>query len=120
MPLFIEKKNGKKIYINLNNYRNWHFHTSNNIKKQYQQIAIDRLPKIKCKKINLTFILYRGDNRKVDRSNVLSIHEKFFCDALTRIKFIPDDNDDYIESTTYKSGKISKDNPRVDIFIDVL
>jgi len=33
MPLYIEKKNGKKIHLNLNNYRNWHHHTSNNIKK---------------------------------------------------------------------------------------
>jgi len=64
--------------------------------------------------------MFRGDNRRVDRANVLSIHEKFFCDALTKHGFIPDDNDKHIKSTHYYSGGIDKLNPRVEIEITIV
>jgi hypothetical protein len=111
----------KKYHINLNNYRNWHPHVSNNIKKRYKDIAQQRL---NASTLNfpqgfvvLDYTLYRGDKRKIDRANVLSIHEKFFCDALVELGFIPDDNDDHIESSHFYSGCIDRDNPRVDILI---
>lgn len=68
--------------------------------------------------IRLTFVLRKKDKRKIDRANVLSIHEKFFCDALVELGCIPDDNDNYIESTHYYSGEIDKEYPRVDIIIE--
>ena len=49
---------------------------------------------------------------------MLSIHEKFFCDAMTEYGCIADDNDDYIKSTKYLSGGIDKENPRVEIIIE--
>ena len=51
----------------------------------------------------------------MDRSNVLSIHEKFLCDALTECGCIKDDNDSFLESSHYYTGNIDKENPRVDI-----
>jgi len=120
MPLYIEKKNGKKIHINLNNYRNWHYQTSNQIKKAYQEIAHRKIPKQKHALISIRFTLYRGDNRRCDRSNILSIHEKFFCDALTKNGFIPDDCDKFIKSTSYHSGGVDKGNGRVEIDITVV
>lgn len=117
MPLYIKKKNGKRMHINLNNYRNWHHYTSNNIKKQYQAIALRKIPKKKCKSAEITYTLYRGDNRRVDLSNVLSIHDKFFCDALTKSGFIPDDDCKHIKKIVYLHGGVDKDNPRVEIQI---
>ena len=68
-------------------------------------------------KIELMFTMHRGDKRKVDRSNVLCIHEKFFCDALVELGYIEDDNDSFIGQTTYRTGEIDKINPGVAITI---
>lgn len=122
MPLYIVTgvKKKKKNYINLNQYRNWHFQLSNKLKIAYKDIAYPQIKDLSFQKISLSFILYKGSNRKLDRSNVLSIHEKFFCDALVESGCIPDDNDDYIISTQYSTGGIDKSNPRVDIVITIL
>lgn len=120
MPLYIEKKNGKKLHINLNNYRNWHHHTSNNIKKEYQAIALRKIPKQKHKQISIKFTLIRGDNRSCDLSNVCCIHDKFFCDALTKHGFIPDDSCEYIRSIEYRYGGVEKGFGRVEIEITVI
>ena len=120
MPLFVTtgKKKITKQYINLNNYRNWHFLVSNDIKKKYKDIAWEQVRKLKIlNQISLEFIIFKADNRIGDRANVLSIHEKFFCDALTELGCIQDDNDNYITQTTYRSGGVDKTNPRVEIHI---
>lgn len=118
MPLYIEKKNGKKIHINLNNYRNWHYHTSNNIKKEYQNIAYRKIPKNKkFKQIKIKFTLYRPDNRRCDLTNVCCVHDKFFCDALSKAGIILDDDMKHIRSVEYVSGGVDKNNGRVEIEI---
>ena len=70
--------------------------------------------------IALTFTLWKSQNRLIDRANPLSIAEKFFCDALTEFGCIPDDNDEYIYSTTYLTGGVDRKNPRVEITITEL
>jgi len=122
MPLAVylprKTKADQKYIINLNNYRNWNFIVSNQVKKAYAKIAE---PKIKDFKfylpVELTFILWKRDRRLIDRANPLCIHEKFFCDALTTYGCIQDDNDDFIHSTHYYTGGIDRANPRVDIDI---
>jgi len=126
MPLYVvlERKRPradgkiKKDYINLNLYRNWHFQKSNQIKKRYKEIAYPQIKDLRFNAIKLSFALYRANNRLVDRANLLSIHEKFFCDALVECGCIEDDNDDIIVSTYYYTAGIDKENPRVEIFID--
>lgn len=118
MPLYFKlskSDKGKKYHINLNNYRNWHYQVSNNLKKLYKACASHQLEGLKFGQIDITFKLWKASRRRIDRANPLSIHEKFFCDALTELACIPDDNDDYINSTTYLTGGIDKDNPRVEI-----
>jgi len=120
MPLYFDigKKKVKRMYINLNAYRNWHFIVSNNVKKLYKDTAYNQIKDLKFNnRIRLEFVLWKKDKRRIDRANPLSIHEKFFCDALTETGCIPDDNDEFIVSTTYKTGGIDKINPRVDIHI---
>jgi hypothetical protein len=111
-------KDDKKIYLNLNVYRNLHFIVNNQAKEIYCKLMEKKLKGIKFKdQIDITFTLFKSSNRKIDRSNVLSIVEKFFCDALVHHKCIPDDNDDYIKATHYKSGGLDRENPRVEIEI---
>ena len=121
-PLFIilprKTKADKKIIINLNNYRNWHYIISNEVKKKYKENIKDQLEGLKFNSpIKLEFKLFKGSKRKSDRANVLSIHEKFLCDALTECGCIIDDDDEHIIETKYVSGAIDRERPRVEIAI---
>lgn len=122
VPLFVmiprKTMPPKKYILNLNYYRNWHSMVSNNIKKAYKELCVDILDGLKFdSRITIDFTLWKATARKTDRANVLSIHEKFFCDALTELGCIPDDNDNFIVSQTYRTGGIDRKNPRVDITI---
>ncbi len=122
VPLFVitaKSGKGKKYHLNLNNYRNWHFQASNHIKHSFCNAQKSLLSTLKLTPpIELSFTLWKGSKRKIDRSNIISIIEKFFCDSLTHYGCIPDDNDDYIKSTHYFTGGIDRDNPRCVIKIN--
>lgn len=120
MPLCFETGVNKKVkrYINMNAANTWHFQVKNQVKKLYETHAWEKIHKMRFnKRIKLELVLWKKDKRLGDRSNVLCMHEKFFCDALTKSGCIIDDNDIYIESTFYRTGGIDKLNPRVDIII---
>ena len=103
----------------MNGYRNWHFQISNDLKRIYcESLEKELKGKILSTPIDITFTLYKKTKRKTDRSNILSIIEKFFCDALVEYGCIIDDNDDYIGGTHYKTGGIDRENPRVEILIN--
>ena len=123
VPLYItlprKTKKDKKYYLNLNNYRNWHYIVSNQIKHKFCENLEEQLNGLKFNKVDITYTLYKGSKRKVDRANVLCIIEKFFCDALTFYGCLPDDSDDYIEATHYYS-KYDKGHPRCEIEIKEL
>ena len=121
-PLFVmlprKTKADKKVYLNLNVYRNLHYISNNQAKEIYcEDMRKQMVGRKFTKKIDITFTLFKSSNRRVDRANILSIVEKFFCDALVHNGCIPDDNDDYIEATHYKSGGLDNGNGRVEITI---
>jgi len=121
-PLFVllprKTKPARKFLINLNVYRNVNFFTNNEAKKIYCELMEKQLKGKKFDhKIEIFFKLYKARNAAIDRSNVLSITEKYFCDALVHHGCIKDDNDDFILETHYKSGGLDKENPRVEIII---
>ena len=68
----------------------------------------------------LTYRMYKASARRIDRMNVLTIHSKYFEDAMTKACAWEDDNDDFIESHTFSSGGIDRANPRVEIQISVV
>lgn len=111
-------KADRKINLNLNVYRNLFYITNNQAKEIYNDLMKIKLIHLKLKcPIRLTFRLYKQSRRKIDRSNILSIVEKFFCDALVHYECIPDDNDEYIHSSHYLTGGVDPENPRVEIEI---
>lgn len=67
--------------------------------------------------IRLHFVVYPASARLTDIANVVSVHEKFFCDALTEFGKIPDDNFKHVVFTSSEYGEVDKENPRVDIHI---
>jgi len=121
-PLFVtlprKTKADKKIYLNLNVYRNLHFILNNQAKEIYCEMMRGQMAGRKFPgQIDITFTLFKGRNGRIDRSNILSIVEKFFCDALVHNGCIPDDNDDFIKATHYQSGGYDKGNGRVEITV---
>ena len=114
-----ERESAKTYPLNLNTYRNNHYRVNANLKKKYEEIMspiLKDLGKLKTP-IKLKFKVFYKNKRRQDRSNTLSIVEKFFCDTLVNIGCIPDDDDRYIKSSFYSTGGIDKEDPRVEINI---
>lgn len=114
------KRNGKhrNFSLNLNQYRNEHFQILNKAKinfKEHMKGQIHMLPKLT--QVELTYILYPPTKALLDVSNICSIVDKFFCDALVEFGILPDDNFKHIPAVNYRFGNIDKDNPRIEIKI---
>lgn len=120
-PLFVtlprKTKADKKIYLNLNVYRNLHYISNNQAKEIYCEMMRGQMSGKKFERVEITFVYFKGRNCRVDRSNILSIVEKFFCDALVENGCLKDDNDDIIIETRYRSGGLDRNNGRVEITV---
>jgi len=105
-----------KYIINKNNERNWHYIVSNKIKQLYKEALREQLEGLTfTHPIKLKLVYFKASNRRSDRTNVLSQHEKFAADAMVEFGCIPDDNDDVILSSHYSGGTLDRENPRVEI-----
>lgn len=124
MPLYVEiGKNKKKYRLNLNYMQHWHHQVKRSVKEAYKKIAREKLKEfrfLKADKIELSFYLYKPSKRKMDRSNQLSVHEKYICDVMVDLQMLIDDDDSHIEATHYYTGGIDKDDPRVAIEVSIL
>lgn len=121
-PLFVDlprkTKKDKRVYLNLNVYRNLNRFTNGDAKKKYCEDMGKQLKGLKLKTpVRITYVLFKGSKRKTDRANILSIIEKFSCDALVHWGCLIDDEDKFIFSTEYFTGGIDKTNPRCEIEI---
>ena len=117
-PLFCMQSKKKKFIYNLNVYRNAHYRTLNTVKINYKADVsdqIDLLPQLH--RIGLTYVLYPKTRRRTDLANVLSVHDKFFADALVECGKIEDDDYKHVVTTTYKFGRVDPTYPRVEIYI---
>lgn len=114
------KRNGKHRHfsLNLNQYRNENFHILNKAKvnfKEHMKSQIIMLPKLN--QIELTYVLYPPTKALLDVSNICTIVDKFFCDALVEFGILPDDNFKHVPAINYRFGTIDKENPRIEIKI---
>jgi len=68
----------KKIYLNLNVYRNLHHQALNKAKINYKAIIADQVIKLPIMdRIMIQYVLYPKTRRLTDLDNVISIHAKF-------------------------------------------
>jgi len=113
---------GKKKYpINLNFYRNCHYHVTAKAKIAYKEaikVQVQSLPIYK--KIELTYKFYPGTARLTDTDNIIAITAKFVQDALVELGRIESDNYNFISCGGYDFVSIDRDHPRVDIIIKEL
>lgn len=116
----ISKKPGAKgeFLLNLNTYRNAHFYMLDKAKKVFKDLMAPQIKALpRFKKIHLEMILYPGSSHLCDVSNICSIVEKFFADALVELGKLEDDNYQHLIGSSCLFGEIDKVNPRVEIFI---
>lgn len=109
---------GKEFMLNLNNYRNAYFRTLNQSKIMYKKTIVEQLQdKPRYERVAIIYQVFKGDNRRYDIGNVLSIHQKYFEDALVETGKLPDDKADLLPMVIYLKGEIDKENPRVEISV---
>lgn len=124
-PLHIDlprkTKKDKRIYINLNTYRNLHFHINNQVKKAYLDIVRKQIEgEIILTPVDITYKVYKQSKRRLDKMNVIAVTSKYLLDALTELGCIEDDNDDFVKTETILPTEIDKENPRVEIMLITL
>lgn len=116
--LVLGKKKKKLFSLNLNVYRNSHFHVLNQAKVLFKEIirpTIETIPQLN--RCVIVYEVYPKTKRKFDVANICSVVDKFLCDALTEFNILPEDNYEHVPTVIYSYGSVDKDNPRVDVTI---
>ena len=122
LSIGIGKKN-KKFILNLNQYKKTHFRILDDAKKNYTDYILnlnlntgDEGFPFK-KPVQFRYDYYPETNRSYDRMNVLSIVDKFLCDALVTAKILTDDNYKLVLTPYFFHCRVDSKNPRCEVFI---
>jgi len=113
LPVKVRVSKSKDLRLNLNVYRNTHYHTLNKAKIEFKRIVgpqVLLLPALD--KIHIVYEIYPA--RLCDVANIICIQDKFFSDALVELGKIPDDNFNYILGSTSKFKAKDSKNPRTE------
>ena len=121
-PLFItlprKTVKDKRIALNMNTYRNLHHRISNDTKKAYSEALREQLEGLSIQTpVEVTYKVYKGSKRRLDKMNVVSVVSKFLLDSITEYGCWEDDNDDYVKKETIMPTELDRENPRVEIII---
>lgn len=120
-PLHLQQTKTKKFLIGVNAYKIAHHRTLSTMKLKYKQVMEEQIKALpEFDKVELIYTLYPRTKHLCDIGNILSIHDKFLCDAIVQYKKLPDDNYLHIPKITFLIGEIDKTNPRVTIEIKEL
>jgi len=120
LAVYIPRKTmkDKRIAINLNIYRNLNFMVNNQAKKIYKELVLEQ---IKGKQIetpvSITYRVYKGSKRHLDKGNIVCVTQKYLLDALTEEKVWTDDNDDFVKTEVMLPTRLDRTNPRCEILI---
>ena len=121
-PLFIDLprkiKKHRRVYINLNAYRNLHYQINNQVKKEYLKKVKGQLEGISIKTpVEITYRVFKKNKRILDKMNVVSVTSKYLFDAITQLGCWEDDSDTHVKKETLLPTKIDPINPRVEVSI---
>ncbi len=117
LPLFVQVAK-KRLWLNLNGYRNWHFRDQHATKELFEQIARAKLKGIpKQQRVHLHYVLWGPTKQRRDLMNVIAVVDKYFSDALPKAGVLDDDHADIIVSVSAAFGGVDRENPRVTVTI---
>lgn len=121
-PLYVDlprvKTKDKRVYLNMNSYRNLHYITNNNAKKAYLEAIREQIEGLVIQTpVNITYRVIKPSKRRLDKMNVVAVVSKYLLDALTEVGFWEDDNDEFVKEETIKPTVYDKGNGRIEIII---
>lgn len=115
----------KRLALNLNVFRNTHYHVLDDAKKILKEIVQAELSALDIERLSalqpplcFTYTMFPGTARKTDLGNVLPIVQKFCDDALVELGVIEDDNYEVLQKVVYGFGGLDRKDPRVELEID--
>ena len=115
-PLSVPVSKNKNFILNLNNYRNTHYQALNKAKLNDTAIMAEQIGQMeKAGQAEIHYRLFPKTKRLTDIGNVISIHKKFFEDALVEMGVLEDDNYKFVIGSSETFGGVDPDNPRVEI-----
>lgn len=119
-PLYIDVERKtmkpKRYYINMNTYRNLHHSINGKLKKLYLEAVREQLEGITIQTpVCVTYKVFKGTARRLDKMNVVAITSKFLLDAVTELGCWEDDNDEYVKTEIIWSTEIDRGHPRVEV-----
>ena len=85
---------GKKNVINLNTYRNIHYHVNNKAKVMFKNMVIDSFKECPryTEPIHITFEYWFRNKRLSDLPNIHAVLDKYMLDLIVSVGVIEDDN----------------------------
>lgn len=108
----------RKVAMNMNSYRNWQGHQSNNYKQLFTESLREQLEGKKIKTpVEITMQVFKPTKRRLDKGNVYAVIAKFCYDAVSSYECWEDDNDNFIFTETILPTVHDKENPRVEVKI---
>lgn len=118
-PLFVTgiSKQSKNYWLNLNWYRNAHFHILDSAKKAFKKeldLSWIGEPIERCE---VEFTFYYPSKAKRDIDNSMAVIGKFALDAISEAGIIVDDNHTCVVCVRGKFGGYDKENPRCEIVL---
>lgn len=120
LPIYWQQTSSKTVLVGMNAYRNWHYHTSNNFKKEFTQLVASQLDScIISSPYKLEMRLFYK-NPNCDASNVVALIEKVVLDALQTSNIIEDDTVKHHLGSSWTVVSQDKTNPRCEITIKEL
>ena len=106
-----------KHYLNLNQYRNWHYGVSNNLKRNYKKTISQYLDFKFDGEISIHYDYYAPDKRVRDLMNVVSVVDKFFQDTLVDKGCILADDTSIVKTISVEYKGVDKGNSRIEATI---
>ena len=116
LPIYWNQSSSKTVLVSLNQFRNWHYHTSNRFKQEFHQLVGNQLNGIApiTGAFSLDLSIYYK-NPSCDGSNIASMMEKIVLDALQQHNIITNDNVKFHLGSTWSIAGQDKTSPRAEI-----
>ena len=116
IPLSFElgKKKKRKYYLNLNTYRNLHYHVNSDLKILVKEYIKEYILPFKgdslsiSEPVEIEYIIFPGSKRRMDLDNMVVI-AKYVQDALVELGILKDDSYTYIPKISFSFGSLDPD-----------